>query len=186
MYNIDNLIKVIEEANANIDGTIKKANAINQSINDINQKKYEKVKRWMLDIKEVSKKVGHATVLMKLPFIDWAYKYHNAAKIFIDQYGIIELGVYVMDAKYKPTRENWKKHGTWMQWVGCRRNYKEFISNDNLPYIENFCKGLIDNWDLYEKQCYENLKDWALEVMAEKAQEANDKYNEAVNKYQEV
>lgn len=186
MYNIDNLIKVVEEANENIANTIKKTDAIKKSIDDVNQEKYEKVKRWMLDIKDVSKKIGHTTVLMKLPTIDWVYKYHNAAQISINQYGVIELGIYVMDIKYKPTNENWKKHKSWTQWIKCRGGYKEFISNINLLYVENFCKKLIDNWDLYEKECYENLKDWALEVMAEKAKEAEKKYSEAVNKYENI
>lgn len=185
MYNIDNLIKVVEEANANIDGTIKKTDAINKSIDDINQEKYERVKRWMLDIKEVSKKIGPTLVFMKLPSINFKDPYHNAAKIYINQYGAINLGFYAMDAKYEPTKENWKKHRIWTQWIQCTKDYKDFIHEDR-AYVQHFCKELVNNWDLYEKECYENLKDWALEAMADKAKEANDKYNEAVNKYQEV
>ena len=186
MYNIDNLIKVVEEANENITNTIKKINDLNKSIDDINQAKYEKVKRWMLDIKKVNKKIGHTTVLMKLPSISRVYKYHNAANIYVDKYNNIELGLYIMDAKYKQTKENWKEYKNWMTWINCPSDYQSFIHHTDLQYVENFCKELVDNWDLYEKECYENLKDWALEVMAEKAKETEEKYSEAVNKYQEV
>lgn len=185
MYNIDNLIKVVEEANENIANTIKKTDAINEDIDEINQEKYEKVKRWMLDTKEVYKKIGHTLVFMKLPSINFKDPYHNAAKIYIDQYGITNFGFYAMDAKYEPTQENWKKHGTWAQWIMCMNNYKDFIHKER-AYVQHFCKELVNNWDLYEKECYENLKDWALEAMAEKAKEAEKKYNEAVNKYQEA
>ena len=186
MYNIDNLIKVVEEANENITNTIKKIDDLNQSIDDINQAKYEKVKRWMLDIKKVNKKIGHTTVLMKLPSISRVYKYHNAANIYVDKYNNIELGLYIMDAKYKQTKENWKEYKNWMTWINCPSDYQSFIHHTDLQYVENFCKELVDNWDLYEKECYENLKDWALEVMAEKAKETEEKYNKVLNEYESI
>ena len=186
MYNIDNLIKVVEEASENITNTIKKIDALNKSIDDINQAKYEKVKRWMLDIKNVSKKIGHTSVLMKLPSMYQVYKYDNAAKIYTDQYGNIELGLYTMDAKYGQLKENWKIHGHWAIWISCPSDYQSFIHHTDLQYVENFCKELVDNWDLYEKECYENLKDWALEVMAEKAKETEENYNKVLNEYENI
>lgn len=185
MYNIDNLIKVVEEANENIANTTKKTDAINKSIKDINQEKYEKVKRWMLDVKEVAKKIGHTLVFMKLPSINLTHPYHNAANIYIDQYGTINLGLYAMGAEYEPTQENWKSHKIWKQWIRCMNDYRDFTHKEQ-GYVQHFCKELVNNWDLYEKECYENLKDWALEAMAEKAKEAEEKYSEAVNKYYDI
>ena len=185
MYNIDNLIRVVEEANKNISNTVKKTKALNKSVEDINQEKYEKVKRWMLDVKEVAEKIGYTLVFMKLPPINLNNQFHNAARIYIDQYGNIQLGLYAMAAKYEPTKENWRKYSTWSQWIRYMADYRDFIIK-NIPYVQHFCKELVDNWDLYEKECYENLKDWALEAMAEKAKEAEEKYSEAVNKYENI
>lgn len=192
MYNIDNLIKVVEEANENITNTIKKTDTIKKSIDDINQEKYEKVKRWMLDIKKVSNKIGHTLVFMKLPSINWIdnnqiYKYHyrNAAEIYIGSQNGIELGLYLMRAEYEPTQENWKTHKMWAQWIRCTSAYKDFIYTDK-AYVRHFCKELVDNWDIYEKECYENLKDWALEAMAEKAKETEEKYNKVLNEYENI
>lgn len=192
MYNIDNLIKVVEEANENIANTIKKTDTIKKSIDDINQEKYEKVKRWMLDVKEVGKKIGHTLVFMKLPSINWIdnnqiykYHYHNAAKIYIGSQNRIELGLYLMRAEYEPTQENWKTHKMWAQWIRYTSTYKDFIYTDQ-AYVRHFCKELVDNWDIYEKECYENLKDWALEAMAEKAKETEEKYNKVLNEYENI
>lgn len=166
MTNFEDFIKVTNEAKKSIEMMKAKIQTVNDEITTIYNDRYARVKEFWREVGKMFKMYHIIGQIFKTPFID-----HDGRtisfKVYISYQGFPEIGVYINEC--------------FIQWIRFPEDCKRFMDKNGDSDIALEIKdAFINHWENYEKEFEVIVKEFVTRIMAERIDEAELKYKDAV------